>query len=163
MSDENNVVEFPQQPQIEPLPPGPSDAELKAAGPEVTKAEQVTETATGTVTAPAGMSIEDQIKALEDKIDQLEAKRMKTVVEELEFDPVKLAVVAGDRAEERYKRAWQEMQKMVKQCAWSGLRSVTIDSVIPTINETIVHELIKHRFKAKVITVGGVQKIEVKW
>lgn len=160
---EDNVVEFPQQPEISQLPAGPSDAELKAAGPEVTKAEQVTETPTGTVTALADMSIEDQIKALEDKIDQLEAKRMKTVVEELDFDPVKLAVIAGDRAEERYKRAWKEMQKLIKQCAWSGLRSVQMDSVIPTINETIVAELIKHRFKAKVVTVGGVQKIEVKW
>lgn len=150
MSDEN-VIEFPQQ--SEPKPES-------TAAPEPA---QVTETPTGTVTAPADMSIEDQIKALEDKIDQLEAKRMKTVVEELELDPVKLAIVASDRAEERYKRAWKEMQKLVKQCAWSGLRKVEMDSVIPTINESIVGELIKHKFKAKVITINGVQKIEVRW
>lgn len=148
---EDNVVEFPQQSEPQPE---------STAAPEPA---QVTETPTGTVTAPADMSIEDQIKALEDKIDQLEAKRMKTVVEELELDPVKLAIVASDRAEERYKRAWKEMQKLVKQCAWSGLRSVQMDSVLPTINESIVAELIKHRFKAKVVTINGVQKIEVKW
>lgn len=156
MSDEN-IVPFPQ-PQIETLPQG--DEQKGALDPAKTK---VTETPTGSVTAPADMSIEDQIKALEDKIDQLEAKRMKTVVEELELDPAKLAIVASDRAEERYKRAWKEMQKLVKQCAWSGMRSVQMDSVLPTINESIVSELIKHRFRAKVVTVGGVQKIEVKW
>lgn len=109
------------------------------------------------------LSIEDQIKELETKIDQLENKRMKSVVEELDFEPAKLAVIASDRAEERYKRSWKEMQKLIKQCAWSGLRKVEVDSVIPTINETIVAELIKHKFRAKVITVNGVQKIEVRW
>lgn len=109
------------------------------------------------------LSIEDQIKELETKIDALESKRMKSVVEELDFEPAKLAVIASDRAEERYKRSWKEMQKLIKQCAWSGLRKVEVDSVIPTINETIVAELIKHKFRAKVITVNGVQKIEVRW
>ncbi len=109
------------------------------------------------------LSIEDQIKELETKIDALENKRMKSVVEELDFEPAKLAVIASDRAEERFKRSWKEMQKLIKQCAWSGLRKVEVDSVIPTINETIVAELIKHKFRAKVITVNGVQKIEVRW
>lgn len=157
MSDEN-VIEFPQQGEPQPEQTPPSEPAVEAA-----PAPQVTETETGTVTAPPDMSIEEQIKALELKIDELEAKRMKSVVEELAFDPAALAIVAGDRAEERFKRAWKEMQKLVKQCAWSGLRKVEMDSVIPTINESIVGELIKHKFKAKVITINGVQKIEVRW
>lgn len=108
-------------------------------------------------------SIEDQIAFHEGELDKLDAIRMKTVVESLEFNPVALSLVASDRAVDRYARAWKEAQKLIKQCAWSGLRMVQIDSVIPTMNETLVHDLVKAKFKAKAVTINGVQKIECRW
>lgn len=109
------------------------------------------------------VSIEDQIKELEAKLDELDNLRMKSVVEELEFDAAKLALVASDQAEVRYKRAWKEGQKLIKQCAWSGLRKVQLDSSVPSMNGSFVHDLIAAKFKAKVVTINGVDKIEVRW
>lgn len=126
------------------------------------ESEPVASDAPPVVEAPR-QSIEDQIAYHEAELDKLDAIRMKTVVESLEFNPVALSLVASDRAVDRYARAWKEAQKLIKQCAWSGLRMVQIESVMPTMNETLVHDLVKAKFKAKVVTINGVQKIECRW
>lgn len=129
----------------------------------MTESIEPTEPTADATPKEVGLSLDQQIKELEGKLEQLENMRLKTVVEELEFDAPKLALVAADRAEYRYKRAWTEGQKLIKQCAWSGLRRVQLDSSVPIMNASFVHDLHQAGFKAKVVTTNGVEKIEVRW
>lgn len=144
------------EPQIEPTG---EVIELAAEGDET---KGVAETKLEQISSPQ-LSIEEQMKELEAKLDALDNLRMKSVVEELEFDAMKLALVSSDQAEVRYKRAWKEGQKLIKQCAWSGLRRVQLDSSVPSMNGSFVHDLLQAKFKAKIVTINGVEKIEVRW
>ncbi len=109
-------------------------------------------------------SIEDQIKALTEQLDKLEAERQKSVIEDLVFEPEALAALAKQRQKERYPGAVKQVERHLKQLAWSGERLAEFSPTTPIFNQEIVKQLIKDGWKASVSTAkDGEQKIRVVW
>lgn len=111
----------------------------------------------------APVPIEHQIKAAEQKLAELEALQARTAVSELECSPEALALIAKKRAEERYPRAWKEVQKHLKLIAWSGERVAYLEPTSPIFNNKLIKDLTAEGFKCKLISLGANQghKIEV--
>ncbi len=130
---------------------------------EASATEAPTEVLTQTDVEPP--SIEEQIKDLEAKLDDLESQRVKSVVEELAFEPEALAAVAKSRAKERFPRALREVEKRMKQLAWSGERSALLEPASNIFNDQLVKALTENGFRAKVVSLGAGAgfKISVSW
>lgn len=140
----------------------------ETVSPDTTAAEAQSTTEAPSNVVPleaATLTVEEQIRDLEHKLELLEQQRAKTAVSELEFSPEVFALVAKQRAAERYPRAWKEVQKHLKQVAYSGERVAYLEPTSPIFNERLVKDLIAEGFKAKIISLGANQgfKIEVKW
>jgi hypothetical protein len=108
-------------------------------------------------------SIEEQIKDLEAQLEILDAKRTKSAVEELAFEPEALAAVSKMRAKERFPRAQKEVERHLKQLAWSGETVAYLEPSTPVFNDMLLKWLIGEGFKAKIISLGADKgfKIEV--
>lgn len=110
-------------------------------------------------------SIEEQIKDLEAQLDKLDAQRTKSAVEELVLEPTILAAVASQRAKERFPRAQKEVEKHIKQLAWSGERVAYLEPSTPIFNNKLIQWLVGEGFSAKLIKIKetGAHKVEVTW
>jgi hypothetical protein len=110
-------------------------------------------------------TLEQQIADAEQHLAMLESQRDKTAVSELELDPDALSLVAKQRAEQRYPRAWKEVEKHLKTVAWSGETVAYLEPTSPIFNERLVKDLVERGFRAKIISLGANAgfKIEVKW
>lgn len=110
-------------------------------------------------------SIEKQIMEHQDAIERLEVQRQKSVVEELALDPDALALVSKHRAKERYPNALKEVEKHIKQLAWSGETAAFLEPSSPIFNDKLIADLKQLGFQAKLISLGANAgfKIEVRW